>query len=75
MMAVGERIPVRAFEPPEAETVLIPIDVTRGCVATDATPEENIRYIRFRPGTEPTGTCVYLPVVAPEPSISPSVAP
>jgi len=75
MSVMSERIPVRAFEPPEAETVLVPIDVTRGCVATDATPEENIRYIRFRPGTEPTETCVYLPVVAPEPSISPSVAP
>jgi penicillin-binding protein 1A len=73
MAALKDRIPVRDFEPPTSETVLVPLDITRGCVATSATPEEDIRYIRFRTGTEPTETCVYLPVAAPEPSPSPSV--
>ena len=72
MTSLEDRMPVRDFEPPESETVMVPIDITRGCVATSSTPEEDIRYIRFRPGTEPTETCVYLPVPAPEPSVSPS---
>jgi membrane carboxypeptidase/penicillin-binding protein len=73
MAELKGRMPVRDFAPPESQTVVVPIDITRGCVATSSTPEEDIRYIRFRPGAEPTELCVYVPVVAPEPSVSPSV--
>ncbi|MGH2711971.1 MAG: transglycosylase domain-containing protein [Actinomycetota bacterium] len=66
MTALDDRLPVRQFTPPGAETILVPIDVTFGCVATSSTPEEDIRFIRFVPGTQPTGSCVY-PTVAPSP--------
>jgi penicillin-binding protein 1A len=72
MAAIKDRLPVRDFLPPEGNTVLVPIDAKRGCVATTATPEEDIRYIRFERGNEPTNLCVYVPVAAPEPSVSPS---
>jgi penicillin-binding protein 1A len=76
MAAMKDRMPVRDFLPPEGNTVLVPIDATRGCVATTITPEEDIRYIRFERGTEPTDLCVYQPVAAPAPapSVSPSPA-
>jgi 1A family penicillin-binding protein len=66
MLALKDRIPVRGFTPPSEDTVLVPIDVRRGCVATESTPEEDIRYIRFVPGTQPTDQCEY-PTVAPSP--------
>jgi hypothetical protein len=66
MTALRDRIPVREFQPPSAEISTVPIDITRGCVATSLTPEDDIRYIRFVPGTEPTETCVYI-IVAPSP--------
>jgi hypothetical protein len=52
--------------------VLVAIDASRGCVATTETPEEDVRYIRFRPGSEPTQLCVYEPIAAPIPSVTPS---
>jgi beta-lactam-binding protein with PASTA domain len=36
-------------------------------VATSLTPDDDIRYIRFVPGTEPSETCDY-PTVAPTPT-------
>ena len=59
MTAVTERIPVRDFREPLGDTVTVAIDITKGCVATSSTPSENVRHIRFTPGTEPTNTCVY----------------
>lgn len=59
MTAIGDRIPVREFREPNAESVTVAIDITKGCVATSSTPSENVRYIRFTPGTEPTEECVY----------------
>ncbi|HEX5948361.1 MAG TPA: penicillin-binding transpeptidase domain-containing protein, partial [Actinomycetota bacterium] len=59
MTAIGDRIPVREFREPNAESVTVAIDITKGCVATSSTPSENVRYIRFTPGTEPTEECAY----------------
>jgi penicillin-binding protein 1A len=59
MGAVIEHIPVRDFHDPNEESVTVAIDITKGCVATSSTPSENIRYIRFTPGTEPTNECEY----------------
>jgi penicillin-binding protein 1A len=59
MTAIGDRIPVRDFREPNAQSVTVAIDITKGCVATSSTPSENVRYIRFTPGTEPTEECVY----------------
>jgi penicillin-binding protein 1A len=59
MSAVTERMPVRDFQNPNEESVTVAIDVTKGCVATSSTPPENVRYIRFTPGTEPTNFCEY----------------
>ncbi|MGH2675877.1 MAG: transglycosylase domain-containing protein, partial [Actinomycetota bacterium] len=59
MAAVTEHIPPRDFREPRGDYVTVAMDNTRGCVATSSTPAENIRYIQFVPGTEPTQTCVY----------------
>ncbi len=59
MSAVTERMPFRDFRDPTEESVTVAIDITKGCVATSSTPSENIRYIRFTPGTEPTEPCEY----------------
>jgi len=59
MAAVTEHIPIRDFREPRRDFVTVPMDITRGCVATSATPSESIRYIKFVPGTEPTEVCVY----------------
>ena len=63
MAGVTKRMPVRDFpQPAETEFVTVPIDVSRGCVATEATPQEDVRYIQFVPGTEPTEACDEAPV-------------
>ncbi len=59
MAAVTEHIPIRDFREPRRSFVTVPMDITRGCVATSSTPSESIRYIKFVPGTEPTETCAY----------------
>jgi membrane peptidoglycan carboxypeptidase len=59
MSQVTERMPVREFKEPKDDYVTVPIDITLGCRATSSTPSENIRYIQFVPGTEPTESCVY----------------
>jgi penicillin-binding protein 1A len=59
MLAISDHIPVRDFREPNVESVTVAIDITKGCVATSSTPSENVRHIRFTPGTEPTDTCVY----------------
>ncbi|HWC32290.1 MAG TPA: penicillin-binding protein [Actinomycetota bacterium] len=65
MAAVTKRMPVRDFHrPAEAEFVTVPIDVSRGCVATEATPQEDVRYIQFVPGTEPSEPCDEAPVAS-----------
>jgi membrane peptidoglycan carboxypeptidase len=74
MTALRDRLPVRDFRPPSAETVTVPIDITYGCVATSLTPEEDIRHLRFLPGTEPTETCSYI-TVAPSPTPAPVEVP
>ena len=65
MAAVTKRMPVRDFrEPSDAEFVTVPIDVSQGCVATEGTPEEDLRYIQFVPGTEPTEPCDTEPITS-----------
>ena len=59
MSAVTERMPVRDFRDPTEDAVTVAIDITKGCLATSSTPSENVRYIRFTPGTEPTEECEY----------------
>ncbi|MDQ4005507.1 MAG: penicillin-binding protein [Actinomycetota bacterium] len=59
MTAATQNMPVRDFKEPEEDFVTIPIDITKGCVATSSTPSEDIRYIQFVPGTEPEDACVY----------------
>lgn len=59
MSAVTEHIPVRDFKEPRQDYISVPIDITKGCLATSATPPENVRYIEFVPGTEPTTPCTY----------------
>lgn len=59
MAAVTERMPVKEFKRPTDQYVKVPIDITRGCRATTSTPSENVRYVQFVPGTEPTEACAY----------------
>jgi 1A family penicillin-binding protein len=59
MTQVTGRMPVKEFKEPKDNYVTVPIDITLGCRATDATPSENLRYIQFVPGTEPRDSCVY----------------
>jgi penicillin-binding protein 1A len=59
MTAATENMPVRDFQEPEDDFISVPIDITKGCVATSSTPGEDIRYIQFVPGTEPEESCVY----------------
>ncbi|MGH2686074.1 MAG: penicillin-binding protein, partial [Actinomycetota bacterium] len=59
MTAATQNMPVRDFQEPEDDFVTIPIDITKGCVATSSTPSEDIRYLQFVPGTEPEDACVY----------------
>jgi penicillin-binding protein 1A len=59
MSQVTQRMPVKDFKEPAVDYVRVPIDITKGCRATTSTPSENIRYIQFVPGTEPTTTCSY----------------
>jgi penicillin-binding protein 1A len=59
MTQVTQRMPVKEFKEPKDNYVTVPIDITLGCRATDATPSENLRYIQFVPGTEPRDACVY----------------
>ena len=75
MSQVTRRMPVREFKEPAVDYVTIPIDITLGCRATTSTPSENVRYIQFVPGTEPTTTCSYTSddYVAGTPSPAPSV--
>jgi penicillin-binding protein 1A len=75
MSQVTQRMPVKEFKEPAVDYVTVPIDITQGCRATTSTPSENLRYIRFVPGTEPTTTCSYTSddYVAGTPSPVPSV--
>jgi 1A family penicillin-binding protein len=75
MSQVTRRMPVREFKEPAVDYVTVPIDITLGCRATTSTPSENVRYIQFVPGTEPTTTCSYTTddYVAGTPSPAPSV--
>jgi hypothetical protein len=57
MAAATERMRVRDFVKPAENFVKIPIDITQGCVATNSTPSEFVRYVEFVPGTEPTRRC------------------
>jgi penicillin-binding protein 1A len=74
MSQVTQRMPVKEFKEPAVDYVTVPIDITLRCRATTSTPSENIRYIQFVPGTEPT-TCSYTSedYVAGTPSPAPSV--
>jgi penicillin-binding protein 1A len=75
MSQVTQRMPVKEFKEPVVDYVTVPIDITLGCRATTSTPSENIRYIQFVPGTEPTTTCSYTSedYVTGTPSPAPSV--
>jgi penicillin-binding protein 1A len=75
MSHVTQRMPVKEFKEPAVDYVRVPIDITLGCRATTSTPSENLRYIQFVPGTEPTTTCSYTSddYVAGTPSPAPSV--
>jgi penicillin-binding protein 1A len=57
MAAVTPRMPVRDFQPPAGDFVTVDIDITQGCVATDATPSEFVREIQYVAGEEPTNLC------------------
>jgi penicillin-binding protein 1A len=59
MSAVTERMPVQDFRDPTEDSITVAIDITKGCVATSSTPSENVRHVRFTPGTEPTELCEY----------------
>jgi penicillin-binding protein 1A len=59
MAQVVQRMPVKEFKEPKDSYVTVPIDITRGCRATSSTPSENVRYIQFVPGTEPSESCTY----------------
>jgi penicillin-binding protein 1A len=75
MSQVTGRIPVREFKEPKADYITVPIDITLGCRATTSTPSDNVRYIQFVPGTEPTTTCTYTSedYVSPSPGAAPAV--
>jgi membrane peptidoglycan carboxypeptidase len=57
MVQVAPRYEVQEFRQPENRFIRIPIDVTRGCVANEDTPQENIEYVRFNPGSTPREQC------------------
>jgi penicillin-binding protein 1A len=59
MSAVTQRMPLRSFPEADEGFISVAIDITKGCVATDATPTEDIRTIEFVPGTEPEEPCTY----------------
>jgi penicillin-binding protein 1A len=59
MSAVTERMPVKEFKRPDDSYLRVPVDITKGCRATSSTPSEDVRYIQFVPGHEPTTTCSY----------------
>jgi membrane peptidoglycan carboxypeptidase len=51
MVQVAPRYEVQDFPQPANQFIRIPIDVTRGCVANEDTPQENIEYVPFNPGS------------------------
>jgi penicillin-binding protein 1A len=57
MAAVTEGMPVRDFAEPDDQYVLVAIDTTRGCVATELTPPDQVRELEFVIGTQPTVPC------------------
>jgi penicillin-binding protein 1A len=57
MVEVAPRYEVQQFRQPEDRFIRIPIDVTRGCVANEDTPQENIDYVPFNPGSTPREHC------------------
>jgi penicillin-binding protein 1A len=57
MVQVAQRYEVQDFKQPVDRFIRIPIDVTRGCVANEGTPEENIEYVPFNPGSTPREQC------------------
>ena len=57
MVQVAPRYEVQEFRQPADRFIRVPVDVTRGCVANEDTPEENIRYLPFNPGSTPTQRC------------------
>ncbi|HJV05466.1 MAG TPA: PBP1A family penicillin-binding protein [Actinomycetota bacterium] len=70
MVQVAPRFEVQDFSQPADRFIEIPIDVTRGCVANEDTPEENIEYVPFNPGSTPREQC---PEVAGTSGVVPSV--
>ena len=50
-------LPVRDFRTAEVSYVTVAVDVVNECIPTETTPRENIRYVRFIEGTEPTRPC------------------
>jgi len=77
MLSVTERMPIRDFKEPKQDYVTVPIDITKGCLATSSTPSDNIRYIKFVPGTQPTTGCTYTSTdyVSPSPPVVTEVPP
>jgi penicillin-binding protein 1A len=70
MVQVVPRYEVQEFPQPADQFIRIPIDVTRGCVANEDTPQENIEYVPFNPGSTPRQQC---PEVGEETGAVPSV--
>jgi penicillin-binding protein 1A len=60
MTQVTQRMPVKDFKEATDDYIRVPIDITQGCRVTSSTPAEDIRYIQFVPGTEPSTPCSYI---------------
>ena len=58
MVEATRAMPKRGFREPEGAFVQVPIDITRGCVATSLTPPEHVKVMKFVAGTQPTRKCV-----------------
>jgi hypothetical protein len=57
MVQVAPRYEVQEFKRPANTFIRVPIDITRGCVANEDTPKENIQYVPFNPGSTPREQC------------------
>jgi penicillin-binding protein 1A len=57
MAQVAPRYEVQDFRRPADQFIRIPIDVTRGCVANEGTPQANIRYVPMNPGSSTREQC------------------